>query len=106
MTDIVKGSGNVFADLGFADAETHALKAELVRRIADLIKQESLTQADAAKRMGISQPDVSRMLKGQFRPFSIERLMRFINALGQDVEIAVKTPPRRRARGKLTVRAA
>ena len=105
MTDIVKGSGNVFADLGFADPETHALKAELVRSIAALLKQEGLTQADAAKRMGVSQPDISRLLKGQFRPFSLERLMRFLNALGQDVEIAVKAPVRRRARGKLTVHA-
>jgi transcriptional regulator with XRE-family HTH domain len=59
-----------------------------------------------AERMGISQPDVSKMLRGQFRPFSLERLMRFLNALGQDVEIAVKAPARRRARGKLSVRAA
>jgi predicted XRE-type DNA-binding protein len=101
----VKGSGNVFADIGIADAETHAIKAELVRRIHTLMKAEALTQADAAKRMGISQPDVSKMLKGQFRPFSIERLMRFLNALGQDVEISV-APSRRRSRGTLKVRAA
>jgi len=106
MAAIVKSSGNVFADLGRADAETHVLKAELVRRIADLIQRERLTQTAAAERMGISQPDVSKMLKGQFRPFSIERLLRFLNALGQDVEIAVKTPARRRSRGKLIVRAA
>lgn len=105
MTAIVKGSGNVFADLGFADAETHAVKAELVRHIAELIKIEGLTQTKAAARMGISQPDVSKMLKGQFRPFSVERLMRFLNALGQDVEIAL-APTRRGAHGKLTVRAA
>jgi predicted XRE-type DNA-binding protein len=105
MTTIEKGSGNVFADLGFPDPETHALKAALVHRISMLIKRENLTQADAAKRMGISQPDVSKMLKGQFRPFSLERLMRFLNALGQDVEIAVKAPKRRR-RGKLSVHAA
>jgi predicted XRE-type DNA-binding protein len=66
-----------------------ALKAALVHRIATLVKRENLTQTDAAKRMGITQPDVSKMLKGQFRPFSLERLMRFLNALGQDVEIAV-----------------
>ena len=106
MTAIRKGSGNVFADLGLPDAETHALKAKLVHRIAVQIEQERLTQVAAAERMGISQPDVSKMLKGQFRPVSIERLLRFLNALGQDVEIAVKTPARRRARGKLTVRAA
>ncbi|MCP4781198.1 MAG: XRE family transcriptional regulator [Hyphomicrobium sp.] len=106
MAAIVKGSGNIFADLGHRDAETHALKAELVRRIAVLIEQEQLTQAVAAERMSISQPDVSKMLKGQFRPFSIERLLRLLNALGQDVEIAVKAPARRCARGKLIVRAA
>ena len=71
-----ESSGNVFADLGFADPDTHALKAALVHRISMLIKRENLTQADAAKRMGISQPDVSKMLKGHFRPFSLERLMR------------------------------
>lgn len=102
MTVIEKGSGNVFADLGFPDPETHALKAALVYRIAKLVEQEDLTQAAAAKRMGISQPDVSKMLKGQFRPFSLERLMRFLNLLGQDVEIAVKAPARRR-RGKVSV---
>jgi predicted XRE-type DNA-binding protein len=101
---IKKGSGNVFADLGFPDPETHALKAALIHRITLLIKRENLTQADAAVRMGISQPDVSKMLKGQFRPFSLERLMRFLNALGQDVEIAVKAPKSRR-RGKLSVAA-
>jgi predicted XRE-type DNA-binding protein len=101
---IKKGSGNVFADLGFPDPETHALKAALIHRITLLIKRENLTQADAAVRMGISQPDVSKMLKGQFRPFSLERLMRFLNALGQDVEIAVKSPKSRR-RGKLSVAA-
>ena len=105
MTGIEKGSGNVFADLGIPDPETHALKAALVHRIAKLIEQQGLTQVTAAKRMGISQPDVSKMLKGQFRPFSLERLMRILNALGQDVEIAISTPSRRRARGKLTVHA-
>ena len=102
---IRKSGGNVFADIGIADPETHALKAALVHRIATLIKRENMTQADAAERMGISQPDVSKMLRGQFRPFSLERLMRFLNALGQDVEIAVKAPKRRR-RGKLSVQAA
>jgi predicted XRE-type DNA-binding protein len=104
MTVIEKSSGNVFADLGFPDPETHALKAALVHRISTLIERENLTQADAAKRMGVSQPDVSKMLKGQFRPFSLERLMRFLNALGQDVEISVRAPSRRR-RGKLSVHA-
>jgi predicted XRE-type DNA-binding protein len=105
MTVIEKSSGNVFADIGIPAPETHALKAALVHRISALIKRENMTQADAAERMGISQPDVSKMLRGQFRPFSLERLMRFLNALGQDVEIAVRAPKRRR-RGKLSVQAA
>lgn len=105
MTTVVKSSGNVFSDLGFPDAETHAVKAEMVRAVANLIKQQRLTQKAAAERMGVSQPDVSKILKGQFRPYSVERLIRFLNDLGQDVEIAVKTPARRRPRGRLIVRA-
>ena len=106
MANVVKSSGNVFADLGFADAETHALKAEMVRRVAGLIKQQRLTQKAAAGRMGVSQPDVSKILKGQFRAYSVERLIRFLNALGQDVEITVKKPMRKKARGKVSVHAA
>ena len=106
MTNVAKSRGNVFADLGFADAETHALKAEMVRRVADLIKQQRLTQKAAAERMGVPQPDVSKMLKGQFRPFSVERLMRFLNDLGQDVEITLKKPVRKKGRGSVTVHAA
>lgn len=73
---IKKSSGNVFADLGYDDADTHALKAALVHRIGQIIKSKRLTQAQAAERLGISQPDVSKMLKGQFRNYSIERLMK------------------------------
>ena len=102
---IEKSSGNVFADLGFPDADTHATKAALVRQIDLLIKDAGLTQQEAAKRINISQPDVSRMLRGQFRDFSLERLMRFITALGQNVQIAVTAPARPRKHGKLSVAA-
>jgi predicted XRE-type DNA-binding protein len=104
MTNITESSGNVFADLGFPDAEGHALKAKLVRRIADLIAEEGLTQAEAAARMGMSQPDVSKMLKGQFRPLSLERLIRCLIAMGQTVTIEVKGHSGRKARPRLTVR--
>jgi predicted XRE-type DNA-binding protein len=97
MTDVVKGSGNVFADLGLPDAEVHALKAKLVRRIGEVIAEEGLTQVEAAARMGLSQPDVSRMLRGQFRPLSLERLLRCLMALGQSVTIEVGPAPRKRA---------
>ena len=97
MTTITRGSGNVFADIGLPDPETHLVKAELVRRIGKLIEAEGLTQADAAQRMGMSQPDVSKMLKGQFRPISFERLMQCIVALGHSVTIDVGPPKKKTA---------
>jgi predicted XRE-type DNA-binding protein len=86
---ITRGSKNVFADLGFADPETHQLKAGLVMRIQESISDQKLSQTEAAKRMGLSQPDVSRLLRGQFREVSIERLMRMLTKLGFDVDIVV-----------------
>lgn len=85
----VRGSNNVFADLGYADAETHLLKAGLVSRIQEIVRIRKLTQKVAATRMGISQPDLSRLLRGQFRDVSVERLMRMLNKLGCDVDIVV-----------------
>lgn len=90
-------SGNVFADLGLADAKEHLIKASLVLKIGRIIGQRGLTQTAAAKAMGIDQPKVSAMLAGQFRGYSVERLMRFLVALGQDVEIVVKPSKRRTA---------
>lgn len=94
---ITHGTGNVFADLGFSDPDTHLLKASLVSRIQDVIAAEGWTQAQAAERMGIAQPDVSRLLRGRFRDYSVERLMRFLAALGCEVEILVR---RKGARGR------
>ena len=71
-----RGGKNVFADLGYADPETHLLKAGLVTRLREIISASKLTQVEAAERMGLSQPDVSRLLRGQFRDVSVERLMR------------------------------
>lgn len=87
---IERGSGNVFADLGFPDAETHLLKAELVTRIDRIIRQRGLKQVEAAKLLGLSQPDVSRLMRGDFREFSMERLFRLLNALGRDVNISIR----------------
>ena len=89
-TRIKRGTKNVFADLGFPDAETHLLKAELVTRIQGVITAQDLTQVAAAKRMGLSQPDVSRLLNGQFRDLSVERLMRLLTRLGCDVDITIR----------------
>ena len=81
-TRVTRGTQNVFADLGFPDAETHLLKAELVTRIQGVITAQELTQVAAAKLMGLGQPDVSRLLNGQFREMSVERLMRLLTRLG------------------------
>lgn len=86
---IRRGSENVFADLGYADSEMHFVKARLVSRLQNLISEKSLTQSQAAEIMGIGQPDVSRMLRGQFRDFSVERLMRFLTVFDCDVDIVI-----------------
>ena len=86
------GSGNVFADAGVPNADEHLVKAHLAYKIATLMKDRGLKQVEAAKLFGVKQPDVSKMLRGDFRQFSVERLLRFLVALGQDVEIVVKPP--------------
>lgn len=85
-------SGNVFADIGVPNASEHLIKAHLVSKIDMLMKDRDLKQTDAAELFGVKQPDVSKMLRGDFRQFSVERLLRFLVALGQDVEIVVKKP--------------
>jgi len=87
------GSGNVFKDLGVPNAEEHLIKAQLVFKIDKIMKDKRLKQAAAAALLGVKQPDVSKMLRGEFRQFSVERLLRFLVALDQDVEIVIK--PRR-----------
>ncbi len=85
-------SGNVFADGGLPNAEEHLVKAHLVYKIDTIIEELGLKQIEAAALFGVKQPDVSKMLRGDFRQFSVERLLRFLVALGQDVEIVVKSP--------------
>ena len=101
---IERGSGNVFADLGRPDAEAHLLKAKLVTRIDAIIRQRGLKQVEAAKLLGLSQPDMSRLLRGSFREYSVERLLRLLLALGRDVEIVIRDPRRQRP-GRLMVEA-
>jgi predicted XRE-type DNA-binding protein len=86
---IRRGSGNVFADLGHTDPDTHLLKAELVNRIHEIMRDRKLTQTQAAHTVGMSQPDISRLLKGQFRDVSVERIMRMLTRLGCEVDIVV-----------------
>jgi predicted XRE-type DNA-binding protein len=88
--EVEPSSGNVFADLGFANPEEALLKAELAGRILELITNRRLTQKKAAAILGIDQPKVSALLRGKLAGFSTERLLRFINTLGQDVEIVIR----------------
>jgi predicted XRE-type DNA-binding protein len=98
---IIKGGANIFADLGLPDAETHFLKAQIVSEIYRLTNARKLTQTRAGEMMGISQPEVSRMFKGNFREYSIERLIGFLTAFDHDVEIVVRPSHEKRA-GKIT----
>jgi predicted XRE-type DNA-binding protein len=103
-TKVSKSSGNVFADLGIPNPEEHLLKAALVRRIAIAMKERDLSQTTTAELLDVTQPDVSKMLRGHFRQFSVERLMRFLVALGLNVEIVVQ-PAARNAKITVTARA-
>lgn len=95
-TAIRRGTKNVFADLGFPDAETHLLKAQLMSRVQDTMQGRKLTQTETSRIVGVSQPDLSRMLKGQFRDVSVERIMRILTKLGCEVDIVVKPSGRKR----------
>jgi predicted XRE-type DNA-binding protein len=96
-TKVEPGSENIFADLGLPDAGPHFLKAQIVVEIYRLANARKLNQTQVGKRLGISQPEVSRMFKGYFREYSIERLMEFLTGFDRDVEIVVRP---RRGRGK------
>jgi predicted XRE-type DNA-binding protein len=98
-----KSSGNVFADLGFPHPEQELLKARLTLRIYRLIKERGLTQARAGEILGIKQPHVSALMRNRSGIFSVERLMDFLTALGQDVEITVR--PTHKKHGEVSVMA-
>jgi predicted XRE-type DNA-binding protein len=91
--DYVVSSGNVFADLGLREPEEALAKAELANKISVLIQERKLTQAKAAKLLGLDQPKVSMLLRGRLAGFSIERLMRLLMLLGQDIRISVHPTP-------------
>ena len=99
---VERGSGNVFADLGFPDADAHIVKAELVTRIDAIVRQRGMTQAEAGRLLGLSQPDVSRLLRGDFREYSLERLFRLLTTLGRDIDIVIRQP-RSPGDGKLRI---
>ncbi len=101
--EVTASSGNVFADLGLASPEEAQAKAALTVQISELISARSLTQAAAARLLGVDQPKVSALLRGHLSGFSTERLMRFLTALGSNVQIVVRHRPGARGRGHLKV---
>ncbi len=103
---ITRGSGNVFADLGYADAEQRQTKLRLAHAINGVIARRRLSQAAAAEKLGINQPKVSALANYKLDGFSVERLMTFLTALDKDVEIVIKTKPRSRTAGRISVVAA
>lgn len=90
---IEESSGNVFADLGLKNPEELLAKAELVQRICDVIAERKLTQAGAARLLGVDQAKISSLMRGKLSGFSTDRLFRFLNALGRDVEILIRPAP-------------
>ena len=101
---VERSSGNVFADLALPDSDAHLAKADLVTRIDKIIRKRGLKQIEAAKLLGLSQSDVSRLLRGNFREYSMERLMRLLTVLGCDVNIVVRKSHSERV-GRLSVEA-
>jgi predicted XRE-type DNA-binding protein len=102
-TRITKGSGNIFADLGLPNPEQELLKAQLTLQIYRIVKERGLTQTEAGQVLGIKQPHVSALMRNRSGTFSVGRLIEFLTALGQDVEVKVK--PARKAHGEMSVRA-
>jgi len=100
----IRSSGNVFADLGLPNAGELLLKAQIVSEIADVMKSRKLTQSKAATLTGTAQPDISNLMRGRFKGFSVERLLVMLNSLGRDIEITVKPVPRSRKVGGIKFR--
>ncbi len=100
--DVEISSGNVFADLGLANPEEALAKSQLAWEIARIIKKRKLTQVRVAKILKIAQPKVSLLLRGYLKSFSFERLLRFLNALGQDIHITI-TPSSHHSHGSTTI---
>jgi predicted XRE-type DNA-binding protein len=103
---IVRGSGNVFADLGFPDAEERQTKLRLAYALNTVIDAQRLTQGVAAQRLGLNQPKVSALRNYKLEGFSVERLMTLLNALDRDIEIVIRKKPRSRSAARISVVAA
>ncbi|MBW3622653.1 MAG: helix-turn-helix domain-containing protein [Armatimonadetes bacterium] len=100
---VIRGTGNVFADLGLPDPEEHLLKAEIVVNLQALLQQRGLDGRGAAERLGLDEPELDALLRGQFIHYPVERLLRMVNALGSDVKIVITTEETRQEKASLSV---
>ena len=103
---VTRGSANIFADLGFADAAERQVKLRLAYGLNQVLKARRLSQADAAKVLGVTQPKASALRHYKLARFSVERLMNLLTAVDQDVEIVIRRKPRSRKAGRISVFAA
>ena len=104
--EITYGTGNVFADLGYADSTERQARLRLALALNRVLDQRSLTQAEAAKLLRVSQPKVSALRNYKLAGFSVERLMTFLTALDRDVRIVIRQKPRSRRSARISVEAA
>jgi predicted XRE-type DNA-binding protein len=104
--EITRGTGNLFADLGYPDAEERQTKLRLAHALNQIIAQRHLTQTEAAKLLDVNQPKISALLNYRLAGFSVERLMTFLTALDRDVEIVIRKKPRSRPTARIRVVAA
>src|SRR3954449_2491871 len=103
---IIRGTSNVFADLGYTDAEMRQTKLRLAHALNTIVDERKLSQAEAASRLGLNQPKVSALRNYKLDGFSVERLMTLLTALDRDVEIVIRKKPRSRAAARISVVAA
>jgi predicted XRE-type DNA-binding protein len=103
---IVRGAGNVFAALGYPDAEERQTKLRLAHALNTIIDERRLNQADAAAMLGVNQPKVSALRNYKLDGFSVERLLTLLTALDRDVEIVIRKKPRSRVAARISVTAA
>jgi predicted XRE-type DNA-binding protein len=103
MNGIEKGSGNVFADVGFANDQEMLVKANLALKISEIITQRRLTQIEAAAVLGIPQPKLSKLLRGQFHGVSETKMLECLNKLGRDIQIVIRKANRDKRIGRTSV---
>ena len=103
---VIRGTGNVFADLGYSDAAERQAKLRLAYALNQILEERKLSQADAANLLGVTQPKVSALRHYKLAGFSVERLMNLLTALDQDIDIVIRRKPRSRRTARISVVAA